>query len=143
MRLGAKVVKNYANINNFSYANQWEIRSAEANSLYFQLVDLDMVDCSSKQPLRYIPTPAGNPSPPPAAPTVSVTFPSIDDANQLTIAAVQVDTQDGSLWRVDLTNLQIPSSGNVVFTVTDNGVTRKFSMLNFLTVENPGNDGCC
>lgn len=138
MRLSAVVVQNYASINNFSYANEWQIRANEANTLYFQIVDLDMSDCTTKQPLRFIPQPCGS-----VAPVVTVTFPSVDDDAILTIAATPVDAADGSLWQVDLTALQTPASGNVIFNVTSNCVPRAFGVKNLLRVEYPGDDGSC
>jgi hypothetical protein len=133
MRLSAKVIKNYASVNQFDYANQWAIRAGEPNTLYFQLVDLD------KDSLRYIAGIGGVNQPV----SINVTFPSIDDAAVLTIAAVAVDAADGSLWKVDLSSTQIPASGNVIFAVTEGAATRKFSALNLMVVEYPGNDGSC
>lgn len=128
MRLFAKVIKNFSDINHFSFSNQWAIRAGEPNSLYFQLVDLD------QDGLRYMP------QDPSAA--VAVNFPSIDDAKKIVVNATQI-AGDGSVWKVDLTNLQIPNSGNVVFTVTENSVARKFSVINLIAVEFPGTDGSC
>jgi len=133
-RLSAKAIKNYSNINSFDYANQWDIRSGEPNSLYFQLVNLDKVDYATKMPLRYIPA---------SGSTVSVKFPSIDDDAVITVSATAVSVDDRSLWVADLTALQEPASGNVVISVTEGGVTRSFSVLNMLSVESPGNDGSC
>lgn len=129
MKLSAKVVKNYANINSFDFGNQWEIRANEPNSLYFQLVDLD------RNSLRYIPVGT--------AIAVNVLFPSIDDAAEMTIEAELVDAADGSLWKVDLAADQVPASGNVIVELTVDGVTRRFGLLNGITVEYPGNDGSC
>lgn len=138
MRLSAKVILNYANINNFDFGNQWTIRAGDPNTLYFQLVDLDKVD-SSKAPLRYI---AGvGVSNQPAS--INVIFPSIDNASKLTIAATQVDAADGSVWKVDLTASQVPGSGNVQFEVTESTSIRRFGVLNLMSVEFPGNDGSC
>lgn len=130
MRLSAKAIKNYANINNFDFVSEWLIRANEPNTLYFQLVDLD------QDSLRYIAGIGG-------AATITVNFPSVNDAQELSIAATQADAADGSVWKVDLTNLQVPNSGSVVFTIVQAGVTRKFSVLNMISVENPGNDGSC
>jgi hypothetical protein len=129
MKLSAKVVKNYANLNSFDFGNQWEIRAEEPNTLYFQLVDLD------RNSLRYIPIGTTI--------EVNVLFPSIDDAADMTIAATLVDAADGSLWKIDLDADEIPASGNVVVELTIDGVTRRFGLLNGITVEYPGNDGSC
>lgn len=128
MRLYAKAVINYENINNFDTADEWNIRAGEENTLYFQLTNLN------KNGLRFIPT---------VGSTVEVTFPSIDDDSIITVSAAQVDVQDGSLWKIDLSDTQIPSSGNVLFSVVSGGVTRKFSVLSLISVEHPGEDGGC
>lgn len=136
MRLSAKTVINYGNINNFDFANQWMVRAGDPNSLYFQLVDLDKVDNTPcKAPLRYIPQNAPI--------VVTVTFPSIDDATQIVATASPVDASDGSLWRVDLTPAQIPGSGAVQFAISENGVIRRFGVLSMITVEFPDSDGSC
>jgi hypothetical protein len=133
MRLSAKVIKNYANINSFDYASQWAIRAGEPNTLYFQLVDLD------QDSLRYFTGQGGSNQPA----SVAVTFPSIDDDEVLTINASLADAADPSIWKVVLSNTQIPKSGNVVFAVTEGATTRKFSGLQLLSVEYPGQDGSC
>lgn len=135
MRLSAKPITTFNGLNSFVLGNQWQIRASEANTLYFQLVDLDQKN------LRYIPlVVAGSP---PILPIMTVTFPSIDDSAILNIVATQVNSADGSLWQVDLTDMQVPGSGNVVFALNENGVIRRFSVINMLTVEFPGNDGDC
>lgn len=132
MRLSANLLNNFANINQFSFTNQWEIRGGELNVLYFQLVDLD------QNSLRYLPgigvsnQPFG----------VSVKFPSIDDAQIINATAAQVDPADNSIWKVTLSASQIPKSGNVIFTITEGSNARSFKVLNALSVEFT-NDGSC
>jgi hypothetical protein len=133
MRLSAKVIKNYANINQFDYANQWTIRAGEPNTLYFQLVDLD------QDSLRYFTGQGGSNQPA----SVSVTFPSIDDDSVITLSASLADAADPSIWKVSLTSTEIPNSGNVLFAITEGATVRKFSGLQLLTVEFPGQDGSC
>lgn len=41
MRLSARAIVNYANINQFSYGNQWVVRAGDSLELYFQIIDLD------------------------------------------------------------------------------------------------------
>ena len=132
MRLSAKAVVNFANVNNFQTENQWMIRAGEPNTLYFQLVDLD------QNSLRYLAGIGVSNQPF----QVSVTFPSIDNAKKFTVIAVQADPNDSSLWSVPLTAVQIPQSGNVQFTVAQGSTIRNFNVLNFLSVEYPTNDGC-
>lgn len=129
MRLSAKIIKNYCGNNMFAYANEWVVRANEPNTLYFQIVDLD------QDGLRYM-----------SAATVlnvSVLFPSIDSANVINAPAVQAHANDKSIFKISLGASQIPASGNVVFQIVEDGITRKFSVLNGIQVEYPGNDGSC
>jgi hypothetical protein len=137
MRLSAKVIKNYANINNFDYGSEWTHRAGDPNTLYFQLVDLDKTD--DKNTLRYMAGIGGSNQPA----SVSVIFPSIDDSAQLTIAATQVDAADSSIWKVVLTPSQVPGSGAVQFAVTESTTIRKFSVMALMSVEYPDSDGSC
>jgi hypothetical protein len=130
MRLSAKVIKNYANINNFDYSDVWTHRKGDENTLYFQLVDLD------KNGQRYLAGIA-------AAASVQVIFPSIDDETKLTLNAAQVDPNDASIWKIDLAATDLPSSGNVQFAVTEGATIRRFGVLGLMSVEYPDNDGSC
>lgn len=156
MRLSARPLLNYVNVNNFSYGNQWIIRSGDPNTLYFQIVDLDQGPAnvigqfvpgnqfganstlSGNVGLRYM-VGVGTPNQPAA---ITVTFPSIDDTQVIQATAVQ-DPNDKSIWSVTLGQNQTPSSGNVQFAVAEGNSIRRFSALNLLNVENTFNDGCC
>ncbi len=133
MRLSAYLIKNYANINQFAFESQWQIRAGDPNTLYFQLVDLD------QDGLRYLAgiglsnQPFG----------VTVKFPSIDDALEINATAVQADAADPSVWKVNIASTQQPNAGNVIFSVTEGSDTRTFKLTNALQVEFPGNDGSC
>jgi hypothetical protein len=136
MRLSAKPIVNYDSINSFDTGNQWIIRAGDPNRLYFQLVDLDKVDSSMcKIPLRYVPQYT-------TSQVLQVTFPSLDDAAQIVATAAQV-AGDGSIFYVDLTPAQIPGSGAVQFSLTLDGVTRRFGVLGMMSVEYPDSDGSC
>lgn len=156
MRLSARPLLNYANVNNFSYGNQWIVRAGDPNVLYFQIVDLDQGlasvvggpnpifgfqgsgTLSGNVGLRYmVGVGAGNQ---PAA--ITVTFPSIDDTQVINAPAVQ-DPNDKSIWSVTLGPNQKPNSGNVQFAVTEGNSTRRFGALNLISVEYPQNDGSC
>lgn len=137
MQLSARVIKNYANINNFDYGTEWVHRAGDPNTLYFQIVDKDKLD--GKTPIRYM-AGVGAPNQPAS---IAVTFPSVDDAEELTIAATQVDSADGSIWKVDLTSSQVPGSGSVQFAVTENTTVRRFGVLALMSVEYPDSDGSC
>lgn len=128
MLLSAKILKNIFGVNAFSYGTGWTIRADEPNSLYFQLVDKDQAD------LRYMPA---------ALATLNVTFPALPGDSAIVVAATQPFAQDSSIWKVDLTNLQVPGSGAVVFALTEGATTRTFSVQNAISVEYPGQDGSC
>lgn len=128
MRLSAKPLKNFQNINSFDFGSEWTIRVDEANTLYLQLVDLD------QEGLRYIPTTPGA--------TLQVIFPAVSSANIITKTATQVSALDGSLWSVSLLETEKPSSGNVQFVLVENGVTRRFVLQQGLVVEMFNQGGC-
>jgi hypothetical protein len=132
MRLYAKSIINFSNINSLDYVNQWTIRAKEANVLYFQLVDLD------RSGLRYM---AGSGVINQPA-SVLVTFPSIDDSQVITLTASQ-ESDDKSIWSVSLNANQLPASGNVIFTIIEGANTRKFSAMNLINVEYPEDSGMC
>lgn len=165
MRLSARAIVNYANINSFSYANQWIVNAGDPLILYFQIVDLDQgpyavigtpynilgqnSQLSGNVGLRYIPggscpmQPGTCCSTPNGPVAVSVTFQSLDSTKVLTANAQLANSADGSIWYISLAASQQPSGGNVLFSVTECGVTRTFSVLNLLNVVFPGNEGCC
>lgn len=110
MRLSAKILKNVANVNNWEYANSASVQEGQANEIYVQLVDLDKIPGQDKSvalpenPMRYIPQ----------GTTIETeaTFPSINDANVLTIIGTQPFADDKSIWKFTLTDEQLPKSGN-------------------------------
>lgn len=156
MRLYARPLLNFANVNSFSYGNQWTVRAGDPNTLYFQVVDLDQGPAnviggplpifgfqsapvlSGNVGLRYI-VGVGSSNQPDG---ILVTFPSIDDTQVITAQAIQ-DPDDGSIWKVVLGQNQKPNSGNVIFAVTEGNSTRRFSVLNLISVDYPQNDGMC
>jgi hypothetical protein len=156
MRLSARPILNYANINSFSPGNQWIVRAGDPNTLYFQLVDLDQGPAniiggviplfgpgasvlSGNLGLRYIPGIGVSNQPV----SISVTFPSIDDTKVLTYPATLADPNDGSIWKVTIPALQSPNSGNVQFSVGEGTNIRRFSVLNLISVEFPLSGGSC
>lgn len=128
MRLSVRVIKNYQNINSFDYGTEWNIREGEANQLYYKLVDLDQDN------LRYIPTGS--------SPSMQVIFPALDSNNTITKVATQVSALDGSIWTVSLSATEIPSSGNVQFTITENSITKRFVLQQGMVVELFNQGGC-
>lgn len=134
MKLISKAITAYNNVNSFKYGNQWSIRSGEENTLYFQIVDLD------QESIRYM---VGIGLIFPVVPSIAVTFPSVDDALVITVAATQVDPTDASIWKVNLLSTQFPMSGNVMFAITEGSKIKRFSALSFISVENVNGPGEC
>lgn len=133
MKLSAKAIITFNSVNSFKHGNQWGIRAGEENTLYFQIVDLD------QDSLRYLVGQGVGNTPA----SITVTFPSIDDDGVIEVAAAQVDAADTSLWKIDLTDEQIPASGNVLFAITEGTKTRRFSALAFVSVEGVDGSGDC
>lgn len=128
--LSAKPLVNFQNINSFKYANHWTVSAGDTNTLYFQLVDLDQ--CG----LRYI-SGVGSSNQPTA---VRVTFPSIDNAQVLTLLATQ-NISDGSIWSVTIPFTNTPCGGNVQFKLYEGNNIKSFSVLNMISVQTPRSDG--
>jgi hypothetical protein len=128
MRLSARTIKNFNNVNSFDYSTEWNIRAGEANTLYFQLVDLD------QDGLRYMPTNASC--------SVQLTFPALNPLNVIVKPATQADPLDRSVWKVSLSDTEVPSSGNVQLSLTEGGVVKKASLLDAIVVEKINNGGC-
>lgn len=125
MRLSAKPLRNYQSVNSFKEASEWAIRNGEPNDLYFRFIDLD------QEGLRYIPT----------SPTVQVTFVK-RDGTSLIKTATSVSASDLSLWKVSLLETEEVVTGNVQISISESGVTRRFTLLQALTVEFLNQGGC-
>lgn len=129
MRLSSRILKNVDTVNSFHTSEAWTVRVAdgegEAVSLYYQIIDLD------RDGLRYMPQ---------AGATAEVTFPSIDD--DLTVVATQPFPQDPSIWVIQLTADDVPSTGNVRFSLTESGTTRRWVALNSMQSEKINAGGC-
>jgi hypothetical protein len=154
MRLSAKPIIRWANVNDYSFGNQWIVRSGDPNTLYFQIVDTDQAISGNNQGFGIFSgiTPVGTTaglryllgigvSNQPYG--ITVTFPSIDSTKVIQYAAVQADANDSSIWKVSLPASQIPSGGNVQFAIQEGSAIRRFSVMNMLGVEDPTDDGSC
>lgn len=126
MRLNVKPLKNYQNINSFQTASEWNVMQGEATSIYLQIIDLD------QDSLRYVTTSGA----------LTVTFPAVNSANILVKTATLVDTKDTSIFKVDLSASEIPSTGNIQFSLTEGLVTKKFVLQQGIVVESLNQGGC-
>ena len=154
MRLSAKPILSYCNVNNYSFGNQWLVRAGDPNTLYFQILDIDQAINSNTigfgiftgitpvtptAGLRYL-LGVGVQNQPYG---ITVTFPSIDNSKTITATAVQADPNDSSIWKVSLSSLQTPGGGNVQFAIMEGSTIRRFSVVNMIGVDDPTGDGSC
>jgi hypothetical protein len=129
-RLGSRLIGTYNSINNFQAVSEWHCREAEGNVLYFVIEDRDQPQCdgSERSGLRYLSQAT--------AYAVQVTFPALDcRRDKLVVNAVQVSALDRSLWMVTLGPTQSPRSGNVRFSITEDGVTRRWTEQQAIVVD--------
>jgi hypothetical protein len=135
MRLSARAIVGFQNINSFRYAEQWIVNAGDQYTLYFQLIDLD-ASCSEECPMRYIAgLGAGNQ---PVA--LRVHFASIDCAKAFTLLATQ-DPNDGSIFSVTVPYTSTPQSGNVSFQLYQGNNINTFTVLQMINVIYPMNQG--
>ena len=140
MRLSAKILKNVASVNQWYYGNQASVQEGQANEIYLQIVNLDITPGAEKSaalpeyPIRYI-----------SQATVSAlvaTFPSIDDASEFSITATQPFASDKSIWKLSLSNTQLPKSGNFKLKLTEDGADKNILVKNGVSVDLL-NEGSC
>lgn len=140
MRLSIKILKNVANVNNWKYSSQASVQEGQANDIYLQLVDLDIVAGSDKSvalpenPLRYISQGT--------VVTLTATFPSINTAQEFTVSATQPFADDKSIWKIALTSSQLPKSGNFKLILTEDAAVKNILAKNAI-VANLNNVGSC
>ena len=129
MKLSAKFLKNVAGVNNFQYTDQWDIAEGSVQKLYFQIVD------KLKDDLRYL-------SQATILGPVTVTFLSIDESSEIIKTATQEFSDDKSIWYIELDVNEIPNSGAVKFSITEDGVESKFKVQQAIVVELLDSGGC-
>jgi len=129
MKLSAKFLINVADVNNFQYADQWDIAEGSAYRLHFQIID------KLKDDLRYM-------SQATLIDSVTVKFLNIEETEEITKTATQAFADDKSIWYIDLLATEVPNSGSVEFSITEDGVERKFKVSQAVVVELL-NEGSC
>jgi hypothetical protein len=128
MKLSAKLLKNVANINNFQYISQWDIAEGSVQRLYFQIID------THKDGLRYM-TQA-------TVYSATVTFLSVDTNQEIVKNATQAWPDDKSIFYIDLDANEVPNSGAVKFSLTEDGQEKKFRVEQAIVVELLSSGGC-
>lgn len=131
MVLSAKILKNVDSLNAWQHTTHWSVgrdgNLGEPATLYFQIVDMD------RDGIRHIPS---------ALATMTVTFPSLDDDLVMTKTASLAFADDRSIWKIELLATDLPSGGIVRFSLTDGGITRRWSVQNALRVNKVNSGGC-
>ena len=73
---------------------------------------------------------------------VTVTFSSIDDDSEIVKTATQSFIDDKSIWHIDITASEVPNSGAIIFSITEDGVERKFRVEQGIVVELLNSGSC-
>lgn len=139
MRLNAKIIKNVSSVNHWEYTDSAYLQEGQINEFYFRLVDLDKIHPGEKSkilpdfPLRYIPQ---------GTTTVSVTFPDLNPENEFSASASQPFADDKSIFKITLASNQVPNSGGMRISITEDGNVRSFMLKNAIKVERQQLGGC-
>lgn len=128
MRFSVKFLKNVANVNNFDFTDQWIISEGSKQELYFQLINKD------KDNLRYI-TQA-------MTFMVDVIFLDIELNDKIRVFATKPFADDKSIFKITLSENQVPNSGAVEFVLVENGISTKFKVDQAIVVELLEDGGC-
>ena len=113
MRLGAMVLSNFCNINDFNYG-QLEVNEGNATKICLQLADFSKKVCSSMSGTfyqRYIP---------PTGSSLTVQVQSIDDSQTISRVATQ-DLIDPSVWCIDIFEGELLATSNLHLELTEPG----------------------
>ena len=138
MRLGAVILQNYCNYNDFSLSNQFEYNIGSQSRVYLQLVDLNKPLCKDDQGscyLRYIPADGA---------TLEITINNIDSSKSVTKYPVQ-DANDPSIWYFDILFTDTIGSGNIHLKLTEGSTVSNGVMIDALKgyPVDPGNISFC
>ena len=66
---------------------------------------------------------------------VSVIFLNIDEASEIIKTATQAFPDDKSIWTITLNNDEVPNSGAVKFSITEDGQERRFRVEQAIVVD--------
>src|SRR5690606_26598625 len=84
-------------------------------------------------PLRYIPSQTA---------TLEMEFDSLYDDEKFTVNAINPFPEDKSIWKVSMSDEQIPNSGNLIIHLTENGTTKRAVIRSVIYVELSEIGGC-
>jgi len=116
MFLGGRMLKNVQNVNSWEIASTLIIREGNPTTVYFQITDEEQAsDVSNGQGLRYMPA---------VGSTMTITISSINSANVIQRIATQPFPLDASIWSFNLLATDKVAQGNLMFSLSENGVIR-------------------
>ena len=139
MRLSAKLLKNVASVNHYQYEDQVTLSEGQENEFYFQVVDLDKLtygkdsEALPDHPLRIMTEDTAS---------LIVEFDSVFDGESFEVAATKPFSLDSSIWKVSLTEQQLPKTGNFIFRLTVGSKTMRAVVRNSIRVELSDVGGC-
>lgn len=140
MRLSGKILKNVTSINRWEYASQSIVAEGQSNTVFVQLVDLEHSFKQEKSeafpefPIRYISSAT--------VMSAEAFFSALVDDEQITITGTQAFADDKSIWKFELSDSQVPKSGSLKITITEDGISKTFIIQQAISTEVLGIGGC-
>lgn len=132
MFLSGRMLKNVQNVNSWEIANEVRLREGNASIVYFQLTDDEQAsDIMNGFGLRYMPA---------IGATMTITISSINSAYVINKIATQPFPLDPSIWQFFLLSTDKITQGNLIFTLTESGVTKTGVISKAIVLQslNPG-----
>ena len=133
MRLGARILRAVAGVNQYEFANEFQHNEGSADTLYIQLVNLDHNQDGG---------PAGISYQPDAGSTLEIVLGDINTAAVVTLTAIQPFSADGSIWSGTILTTHDFGTGPLQATLTENGVIKTLTIIDGIQVF-PSDPGRC
>ena len=125
MRLGARILKQVLDGNNYDYTPQFTYNQGSTVDLYLQLTNLDW----NGTEIPGIPYHAS------IGATLQVVLSALNTANVLTSAATQPFANNTSIWKISIPATANFSSGNIALTLTEGLIVSKGTIINGISVQ--------
>jgi hypothetical protein len=117
------MIDQVSDINHWIPVDQVELYEGQLEPIYIQLMIGD---------IRYI-SPATSLG-------ISIKYISLDTNLQHVVSGVQPFANDKSIWQFNLT--QLPKSGGFEITITEDGIAKKFKMIDAIAISYLNDGGC-
>lgn len=135
MILSARILQSVGGVNDFTYADQFEMVEGDTPLIYFQLIDAAKdraVDAFKPSGKRYVPA---------SGATLSVVIDHIDDAKKITRAATQPFPGDPSIWTLQIMSVDnLRGTRSLKLMLSESGVSKNGFVKGAIRVEA---SGCC